>query len=78
MPQLLIRNLDEAVVEKLKQNATSNHRSLQAEVQQILENAARVNTSNFWENAAQVREKLQNYTTTFSDSSDMIREDRES
>lgn len=77
MPQLLIRNLDKEVVENLKQNAASNHRSLQAEVQQILENAARVNTSNFWENASQVREKLQRYSSSFSDSSYMVREDRE-
>lgn len=77
MPQLLIRNLDKEVVEKLKQNAKSNHRSLQAEVQQILENAAQVNPSSFWKSAGQIREKLQAYETSFSDSSEMVREDRD-
>jgi plasmid stability protein len=40
MPEVLVRNLDEAVVEQLKDRARSNGRSLQAELKLILEQAA--------------------------------------
>jgi plasmid stability protein len=40
MAQVLIRNLDERTVEKLKARAARNGRSLQAELQFILERAA--------------------------------------
>ena len=41
MPEVLVRNLDEAVVEQLKARARGNGRSLQAELKLILEQAAR-------------------------------------
>jgi plasmid stability protein len=41
MPEVLVRNLDEAVVEQLKNRARGNGRSLQAELKLILEHAAR-------------------------------------
>lgn len=41
MPEILVRNLDEAVVEQLKTRARSNGRSLQGELKLILEQAAR-------------------------------------
>ncbi len=37
MAQVLVRNLDESVVEKLKARAADNGRSLQAELKAILE-----------------------------------------
>jgi len=40
MSDVLVRNLDEAVVEQLKDRARSNGRSLQAELKLILEQAA--------------------------------------
>lgn len=40
MPDVLVRNLDEAVVERLKARARSGGRSLQAELKWILEQAA--------------------------------------
>lgn len=40
MPEVLVRNLDEAVVERLKDRARGNGRSLQAELKLILEQAA--------------------------------------
>ena len=45
MPQLLIRNLEDETVERLKTRARINHRSLQAEVQLILEQAAKIQAS---------------------------------
>ena len=40
MARLTIRNLDDAVVEKLKARARSNERSLAAEIRMILKTAA--------------------------------------
>ncbi|MHB1556092.1 MAG: FitA-like ribbon-helix-helix domain-containing protein [Isosphaeraceae bacterium] len=40
MPEVLVRNLDETVVEQLKDRARGNGRSLQAELKLILERAA--------------------------------------
>lgn len=45
MPEVLVRNLDEAVVEQLKTRARGNGRSLQAELKLILEQAARPEAS---------------------------------
>jgi len=41
MSEVLVRNLDEAVVERLKARARGSGRSLQAELKLILEQAAR-------------------------------------
>lgn len=78
MSQLLVRNLPEETVESLKRRAKSNHRSLQAEVALILENAAKIQPSSFWKNANKIREQLGTYNKSFSDSSELVREDRDS
>ncbi len=77
MSQLLVRNLHEEVVENLKQRAKDNHRSLQAEVALILENAAKIQPANFWNNANKLREQLAQSKQLFSDSTELVREDRE-
>lgn len=77
MSQLLVRNLHEEVVESLKHRAKANHRSLQAEVALILENAAKVQPANFWKNSAKIREQLAQSKQLFSDSAELVREDRE-
>ncbi len=41
MGQVLIRELDDAVIERLKQRAQGHHRSLEAELREILENVSR-------------------------------------
>jgi plasmid stability protein len=77
MPQLLVRNLHDEIVESLKQRAKANHRSLQAEVALILENAAKVQPANFWNNSAKIRKKLAQTKQSFSDSTEQVREDRD-
>ncbi|MFO8073344.1 MAG: hypothetical protein R6V85_15880 [Polyangia bacterium] len=42
MKSVLIRNLDEQVLARLKRLAASNHRSLQGELHHILERASRL------------------------------------
>ena len=76
MPQILVRNLEEETVKSLKQRAKENHRSLQAEVALILENAAKVQSVNFWENSNRIRQQLLKSAKSFSDSAELIREDR--
>ncbi len=40
MPTVTVRNLDEKIVKNLKKQATANNRSLEAEVREILRQAA--------------------------------------
>lgn len=75
MPDLLIRDVDPDVLQKLEKAAADNGRSLEAEIRRILEAAA-------IRNAAEMR-RMSDYWhkyfegCTFSDSTDLIREDRE-
>nr|CAA6827290.1 MAG: Unknown protein [uncultured Thiotrichaceae bacterium] len=77
MPQLLIRNLEDETVERLKNRAKTNHRSLQAEVQLILEHAAKIQPSNFWKGTEHMRSRLNAAGALFSDSAELVREDRD-
>ncbi len=42
MAQIIVRNLDDAVVDRLKARARENDRSLEAEVRNILEQSAKM------------------------------------
>ena len=74
MAQLLVRNLDDATVEMLKQRAKRHGRSLESEVRSIVRGA--VEAGGDWrQQVEQVRALFEG--RTFSDSSELIREDRE-
>ena len=75
MPQLLIRNLDEATIQNLKERAKRHNRSLQGEVKLILEEYA----DRTDELPLAIAERWQGYFAgrTFSDSTEQVREDRE-
>ena len=79
MAQILVRGLDAALVARLKERARENHRSLQGEVKAILEEAAAQATNaeivailDKWQRYWQQKGKI------FSDSAELIREDRDS
>ncbi len=76
MAQVLVRDLDAAVVERLKERARRNGRSLQKETKAVLEAAARPYTM---EEARLAAERIRSRfgDRTFSDSAELIREDRE-
>ena len=79
MPEVLVRNLEEAVVERLKARARDNGRSLQAELKLILEQAARPaparpSRAEYRALADQVRASLMNQPQT--DSAALLAEDR--
>ncbi len=80
MAQILVRDLDERVVARLKERAKASHRSLQGEVRAILEQEARPRMTP--EEMTQMIEKWRSHWQklgkTFSDSTEMIREDRDS
>ena len=74
MGQILVRGLDEKVVERLKARARENGRSLQSEVKLILEQAARVDMETNLNLANDIRKSFKGRKLT--DSVDLIREDR--
>ncbi len=69
MAQILVRDLDEALVERLKARAARHRRSLEAEVRQILALAEEAPLS--WDEAVEacdvIREKLPIYTSNIVD-----------
>ena len=74
MAKVLIRNLDERTVAKLKQRASRTDRSLQAELQTIIERAAMVDVVEGRALAARIRRKLSDRKQT--DSTALIADDR--
>lgn len=58
MARVLIRDLDDRTVERLKARAARNGRSLQAELQLIVERAAETDMAVSREVAARIRRKL--------------------
>ncbi len=76
MGQVLVRGLDDSVIERLKQRAERHHRSLEGELREILEQVSRqVDVATSRDLADQIRRKLEG--RPHSDSAELIREDRE-
>jgi antitoxin FitA len=76
MPDLLVRDIPGDVVEALKKKAAGNRRSLQQELKLIIENAAKEDRILKTEYASLIKERLQAYGKEYSDSTDMLRTDR--
>jgi plasmid stability protein len=78
MAQVLVRNLQDKVVARLKKRAAQRGRSLQAEVKRILEDAAaETDQADVWKGIEKFRERMRRSGRVFSDSAEMIREDRD-
>ena len=75
MAQIIVRNLDDTVVDRLKARAGTNDRSLEAEVRHILEQSAKVDMAQARQIVMERRKKLQG--REFADSVELIREDRD-
>lgn len=73
MSQVLVRDLDPAVLDRLKRRAANSGRSLQAELKTILEQAAR-QESDASALAARIRRKLGG--REHSDSAELVARDR--
>lgn len=76
MSQITIRNVDEYVLERLKDQAARNGRSLEAEVRRILASAAKPSLSEAREIVQRFRRERYG-DRVLSDSSEIIREDRD-
>ena len=74
MAQLLIRDLDVETIERLKARAKLHRRSLQGEVRLILEKEAAAGRDDPWALAERIRAAFGG--RIFSDSAELIREDR--
>ena len=76
MASVLVRDLDPAVVDRLKARAEENGRSLQKELKAILETAAAQAT---WAEARAAAERVRQMLggRQFSDSTELVREDRD-
>ena len=77
MPSILVRDLDEKTIQRLKERARLNGRSLQQEVKEILKRAAGTLTMNETRRLAE-RWRHRLGGRSFSDSARLIREDRDS
>ena len=75
LPQLLVRDVPQDVVEALKRRAAEHGRSAEAEHRIILEETLCPGRRGFWERAAELREETRG--RIFTDSTDLIRQDRD-
>ncbi len=76
MGTLTIRNLDDEVITRLKQQAKASHRSLEAQVREVLSETTR-QKSNAEFLAEVKRIAAMTPKTLQTDSTDLLREDRE-
>ena len=76
MAQVLVRQLDDKLVERLKKRAKEHGRSLQSEVKTILEEAV-PDYAGAWKRIAGLKKNLEQAGRTFSDSAALIRKDRD-
>jgi plasmid stability protein len=76
MPQLLVRDVSPEIVDAIKRRAAANGRSAEAEHRAILEESLQAERNAFREVAKRLRE--QTAGRNLSDSTDLIREDRDS
>ena len=76
MAQVLVRQLADKVVVRLKRRAKEHGRSLQSEMKTILEEAV-PDYEAAWKRIEGFRKRLRKSGRTFSDSADLIREDRD-
>ena len=77
MPQILIRNISKETVDRLKERATRNRRSLQGEVAAILDREAAISKYDYVEAARNLRERIARRGPQKTNSVDLIREERD-
>lgn len=74
MPDVLVRDLETAVIDRLKTQAKAENRSLQAEMKAILSKGSlRLSKQSQLEAIRKIRDSIGPQTT---DSADLLREDR--
>ena len=76
MANLLIRDVPEKIVARLKDMAKKRNRSLQQELKSILVATATQSSPEILKQAATIRAKLRKKGINFTDSAELLREDR--
>jgi len=77
MPNVLIRNVPRKTLDALKKRAAQRGRSLQQELRLTLEELAHHETFDYVEHARRIRERLLERAGSFTDSTEIIRRDRQ-
>lgn len=77
MPDVLVREIPEPVLEELRSRARRSRRSLQQEILTVLEAAVDARRMRALLAMSSIRERLARTGRTFGDSADLVREDRE-
>ncbi len=76
MANVLVRNIPDEVLDKIKNMAKRHNRSLQQELSETIENIANQSSLDFSQKARELREKLRKKKVRFTDSAELIRKDR--
>ncbi len=76
MANVLIRNISDEILDKLKRMAKHRNRSLQQELSEAIENIASQSSLDFVQKAEELRERLRKKKVRFTDSAKLLREDR--
>jgi len=76
MVNVLIRNIPEEVLDRLKNVAKSHKRSLQQELRVVLEKTADQSSPDIFQKALNLRRKLRKKAVRFTDGAKLLREDR--
>ncbi len=76
MPNVLIRNISEEVLDRFKNMAKSHKRSLQQELRVVLEKTVEQSSPDIFQKALGLRKKLRKKAVRFTDSARLLREDR--
>jgi plasmid stability protein len=76
MANVLIRNIPEEVLSTIKSMAKRRNRSLQQELRGALETMANQSSPDIFRKATELKEKLRKKSVRFTDSAELVREDR--
>jgi len=77
MSQLLIPDFDPAMLDLLRQRASQHGHSLEDDVKSILEQAAESASPSVWVGVDAIRQHLESSGWKFSDSAELVCEDRD-
>jgi plasmid stability protein len=76
MANILIRNVPDEVLNMIKNVAKRRNRSLQQELLEALETMANQSSPDIFRKATELKEKLRKKSVRFTDSAELLREDR--
>jgi plasmid stability protein len=77
MPELVIHDVEEVVLASLRDRASAHGRTAEAEAKVILGEALQARDKHAWRAVNELREKLRASGRIFSDSTELLREDRD-